>query len=56
MNWAPSTLPNIGKLIQKKKILMDEVGFTQVTIHDIFPDTLNVWEDTRHFMFVCKKK
>ena len=30
-------------------------GFEEVTTHDIFPDSLNVWDNTRHFMFICKK-
>lgn len=39
----------------EKELLMNEIGFSEVTIHDIFPDTLNVWNDTRHYLFVCKK-
>jgi SAM-dependent methyltransferase len=31
------------------------VGYDTVEKHDILPDSLNVWPDTRHFIFVCKK-
>jgi SAM-dependent methyltransferase len=34
---------------------LKKIGFTTVEKHDILPDTLNVWPDTRHFIFVCKK-
>lgn len=36
--------------------LLKSIGFDSVEKHDILPDTLNVWENTRHFIFVCKKK
>ena len=36
--------------------LLKSIGFDNVEKHDILPDTLNVWEDTRHFIFVCKRK
>jgi cyclopropane fatty-acyl-phospholipid synthase-like methyltransferase len=35
---------------------LKSVGFDTVEKHDILPDTLNVWPDTRHFIFVCKKR
>jgi SAM-dependent methyltransferase len=35
--------------------LLKEVGYSSIEKFDIFPDTLNVWPDTRHFIFVCKK-
>lgn len=35
--------------------LLKETGFTEIERFDIFPDTLNVWPDTRHYIFVCKK-
>lgn len=35
--------------------LMETVGFKDIEKHDVFPDTLNVWPDTRHFIFVGKK-
>ena len=35
--------------------LLNDAGFKNVTKYDILPDSLNVWEDTRHFIFVCKK-
>lgn len=34
---------------------LKNVGFESVDKHDILPETLNVWPDTRHFIFVCKK-
>lgn len=37
---------------EKKRI--EKVGF-QVEILDKAPKALNVWENTRHFMFICKK-
>jgi cyclopropane fatty-acyl-phospholipid synthase-like methyltransferase len=38
-----------------EKQQMHEAGFRSVEIHDIFPDWLNKWPNTRHFLFVCKK-
>ena len=38
-----------------EKQQMLEAGFRSVEIHDIFPDWLNKWSNTRHFLFVCKK-
>lgn len=35
--------------------ILEQVGFTTIEKFDIFPDTLNVWSDTRHFIYVCKK-
>jgi cyclopropane fatty-acyl-phospholipid synthase-like methyltransferase len=35
--------------------LLKDIGFEKVEIHDIFPDSLNKWSNTRHFMFVCDK-
>lgn len=35
--------------------LLKSTGFKEVEIFDIFPDSLNVWDNTRHFIFVCKK-
>jgi cyclopropane fatty-acyl-phospholipid synthase-like methyltransferase len=35
--------------------MLQQIGFTSVERFDIFPDTLNVWPDTRHYIFVCKK-
>jgi cyclopropane fatty-acyl-phospholipid synthase-like methyltransferase len=36
---------------EKKQML--EAGFQTVKVHDIFPDWLNKWPNTRHFLFVC---
>lgn len=41
--------------IDEEEILLKKIGFTSVDRFDIFPDTLNVWKDTRHFILVCKK-
>lgn len=30
-------------------------GFHSVKIHDVFPDWLNKWPNTRHYLFVCHK-
>ena len=37
-------------------LLKNDIGFESVEIFDFLPDTINVWPDTRHFYFVCKKK
>lgn len=34
---------------------MKEAGFNSVEIFDNLPDSLNKWENTRHFYFICKK-
>jgi len=41
--------------LDKEIDLLKEIGFNKVEIFDIFPDTLNVWKNTRHFIFVCSK-
>jgi len=41
--------------VDKEEALLRSLGFEAVKRYDIFPDTLNVWPDTRHFIFVCKK-
>jgi SAM-dependent methyltransferase len=38
----------------EKKMLLD-LGFESVEVHDFLPDTINVWDNTRHYYFVCKK-
>lgn len=35
--------------------LLKSVGFKNVQKFDIFPDTLNVWKNSRHFIIVCEK-
>jgi len=35
---------------------LKEVGFSEVEVFDIFPDTLNVWKNSRHFIFICHKR
>jgi cyclopropane fatty-acyl-phospholipid synthase-like methyltransferase len=40
---------------QWEKNLMLESGFESVELHDVFPDWLNKWSNTRHFLFVCHK-
>lgn len=39
----------------KEISLLESIGFTDIEVHDILPDTINVWENTRHFYFVCHK-
>ncbi len=41
--------------VDKEEAMLKNLGFESVERYDIFPDTLNVWPDTRHFIFVCKK-
>jgi cyclopropane fatty-acyl-phospholipid synthase-like methyltransferase len=38
-----------------EKELMLNTGFHTVEMHDVFPDWLNKWPNTRHFHFVCHK-
>lgn len=40
---------------EKEIELLKKAGFSRVDTFDIFPDTLNVWPDSRHFIFVCYK-
>jgi SAM-dependent methyltransferase len=35
--------------------LLEEIGFKNIKKFDIFPDSLNVWENSRHFLLVCEK-
>lgn len=35
--------------------LIKESGFSEVEVFDFLPDSINVWENTRHYYFVCKK-
>src|SRR5690554_102823 len=41
--------------VDEEKKRLEETGFSEVKVIDEAPDELNVWENTRHFMFVCKK-
>jgi SAM-dependent methyltransferase len=34
---------------------LKEIGFSEVDVFDIFPDSLNVWSNSRHFIFICHK-
>ncbi|MCB1924838.1 MAG: class I SAM-dependent methyltransferase [Gammaproteobacteria bacterium] len=34
---------------------MLKAGFESVELHDVFPDWLNKWPNTRHYLFVCHK-
>ena len=40
---------------EKEKQLLLQAGFQSVEVHDVFPDWLNKWPNTRHFLFVCQK-
>lgn len=42
--------------VESEKQLLLSLGFDSVEIHDFLPDTINVWDNTRHYYFVCKKK
>jgi cyclopropane fatty-acyl-phospholipid synthase-like methyltransferase len=35
--------------------ILEKTGFKNIKKFDIFPDSLNVWTDTRHYIFVCEK-
>ncbi len=41
--------------VELEKRLIQGVGFSEIEVFDILPDTINVWKDTKHFFFVCKK-
>jgi SAM-dependent methyltransferase len=40
---------------KEEQDLLTDIGFVDHERFDIFPDTLNVWPDSRHFIFICKK-
>ena len=40
---------------KKEKTLIMKAGFQEVELQDIFPDWLNKWPNTRHFLFVCHR-
>lgn len=35
--------------------LLNKAGFKNVKTYDILPDSINVWENTRHYIFICKR-
>lgn len=41
--------------VDEEKKLLQEIGFSDVTVIDDAPKELNIYDNTRHFMFVCKK-
>ena len=41
--------------VDEEKKLLEDIGFIDVQVLDEAPEELNVWENTRHFMFICKK-
>lgn len=41
--------------VDKEMALLKSVGFQEIVKFDIFPESLNVWKNSRHFIFVCKK-
>lgn len=41
--------------IENEINLLKNIGFKSVDIFDSVSEDLNVWENTRHFYFVCKK-
>ncbi|MEM7573474.1 MAG: class I SAM-dependent methyltransferase [Bacteroidota bacterium] len=40
--------------LDKEIELIKASGMSKVETFDFLPDTINVWENTRHFYFVCK--
>ncbi len=41
--------------VDKEVELIKEVGFSEVELVDFLPDSINVWDNTRHYYFICKK-
>lgn len=41
--------------VDKEKDLLLKIGYGEVELFDILPDELNVWDNTRHFIFICRK-
>ncbi len=41
--------------LESEKETLYNTGFKSVEVFDFLPDTINVWENSRHFYFVCKK-
>lgn len=43
------------RLLENEVNLLKKIGFSNVQVLDKAPSALNVWENTRHFVFICKK-
>lgn len=43
------------RLLDDEVNTLKEIGFRDIQVIDKAPAALNVWDNTRHFMFVCKK-
>jgi len=41
--------------VDEEKKTLEKIGFSKVEVFDEAPDELNIYDNTRHFMFVCKK-
>lgn len=41
--------------IDKEVGILRKIGFKEVTYTDELPDTINVWDNTRHYYIVCTK-
>jgi SAM-dependent methyltransferase len=41
--------------VDEERKLLEEIGFSKVEVIDEAPEELNIYDNTRHFMFVCKK-
>lgn len=41
--------------LENEVALIKEIGFTSVETFDFLPDSINVWDNTRHYYFICKK-
>lgn len=43
------------RFIKNELKMLSKIGFHNIEIYDILPDTINVWENTRHYFIVCQK-
>ncbi len=41
--------------IDEEKKMLYSLGYKNVEIHDFLPDSINVWDNSRHYYFICKK-
>jgi hypothetical protein len=35
---------------------LKDIGFSDIKIHDIYPEKANRWEDTHFYALICKKE
>ncbi|OIQ33057.1 MAG: hypothetical protein BM555_04685 [Crocinitomix sp. MedPE-SWsnd] len=43
------------RFVELEVEMIKEAGFSSVEVLDFLPDSINVWPNSRHFYFVCKK-